>query len=238
MRLAVATTAATLACLVATPAMADPGMADEVYSATVEHGETELEMNWGRLTGGHGEDALKLEGAYGIDDRLRMAAVAEFAGGQGQPRQLDSVSAEAIYALGNAGGIDFALYGEYEFGRRSADKIEAKLLAQRRAGRWDLRLNLIAEKELDRGEPVEFEYAAATDVAAVGELRLGAEAFGELGSTRRFLPRAKHFVGPAARLEIDGLGPEVELRAGYLFPLGAAKDTSDGQLRVGLELEF
>ncbi len=235
-----AAAAVTLACLAATPALADPGMADEVYGATIEPGETEVEANWGRLAGGidDGEDALKLEAAHSVNDRLRLAVLGEFEREPGERRKLESFSGEAIYSLGRAGGIDFALYGEYEVGVHGADKVETKLLAERRSGPWDFRLNLVAEKELAHGEPVEFEYAALADVAAAGELRLGVEAFGELGSTRLFLPRAKHFLGPAARIEIEGLGPEIGLRAGYLFPLGAARDDSHGQARVGLELEF
>ena len=44
--------------------------------------------------------------------------------------------------------------------------------------------------------------------------------------------------GPYAKYEIEGLGPEVALQVGYLFALGKAKEDTDGQLRIGLELEF
>lgn len=234
--------AAGLACIsfAAAPAHADPGFTDEVYGATVEPGETEAEAQWGRLVGGadDGEDAFKLEAAHNFNDRLRAAVAVEFEREAGGNRKAEALSAEAIYRLGRVGGIDAAIYGEYEIGLDGADEVETKLLLQRRTGPWDVRLNLIAEKELRGGAPVEFGYAASADVAVAGDFRLGAEAFGELGSTHRFLPRAKHYVGPAAKLEIEGLGPELELRAAYLFPLGEAKDDSDGQLRVGLELEF
>jgi hypothetical protein len=80
--------------------------------------------------------------------------------------------------------------------------------------------------------PVEFEYAASADVPIVSELRIGMEALGERGTTRNFLLRAEHLVGAAAKLEIEGLGPEIELGGGYLA-IARAKNTSDGQLRLG-----
>ena len=155
-----------------------------------------------------------------------------------QTREAKSIGFEAVYALGETGGVAFALYGEYELAFDGADKIETKLLVQHRRGPWDLRFNLIAEKEFDSSEPLEFAYAASADVGAVGELRFGLQAYGELGSTRRFLPHADHFIGPVAKLEIEGLGPEFELEAGYLFPLGSASSTSDGQLRLVAGIEF
>jgi len=228
------------ACFAATPASADPGFGEEVYGATMEAGESEAEARWGRVAGGAGdvEDGVKLEAAHNFNDRLRAEVAVEFEREAGGSRKAEALSAEAIYRLVRVGGIDAAVYGEYEIGLDGADEVETKLLLQRRAGPWDVRLNLIAEKELKHGAPVELGYAASADVAAIGDLRLGFEAFGELGTARRFLPRAEHFVGPAAKLEIEGLGPELELRAGYLFALGEAKDASDGQLRIGLEIEF
>ena len=67
------------------------------------------------------------------------------------PRRAEAAAIEAVYALGRLGGIDVAVYGEYELGFRGADAIETKLLLQRRTGRWDLRLNLVAEKPLAAG---------------------------------------------------------------------------------------
>ena len=70
------------------------------------------------------------------------------------------------------------------------------------------------------------------------EFRLGVQAFGDLGTSRNLLPRAEHFIGPVAKYEIEGLGPEVGLEVGYLFAVAKAKDDADGQLRVALEMEF
>lgn len=199
---------------------------------------------YGRLGGSgpdgnaDGEDALKLEAAYGVTHNLRVAVIGEFTRDPGGPRRADSAAVEAIYALGKVGGIDVAVYGEYEVGFLGPDKIETKLLLQRRTGPWDLRLNLIGEKALTAGQRVEVGYAASADVAVAGEVRLGVQAYGELGTFHRFAPRAEHYAGPVAKFEIEGLGPEVGVELGYLFALGAARDSSDGQFHLRLEFEF
>lgn len=232
--------AATIAFSLPTAALAAPGLGDEVYGATVEKGEPEIEARYGRLGGGtaDGEDVLKLEAAYGVTHNLRLGAVAEFTRDPGGKRQADSMAIEAIYALGQIGGIDVALYGEYEVGFLGPDKIETKLLVERRTGPWDLRLNVIGEKALVSGSPVEFGYAASIDYAVTDDIRLGAQAYGELGTFRDFAPREEHFVGPVAKFEIEGLGPELGVEVGYLFALDKARDDSDGQFRLQLEVEF
>lgn len=223
---------------IAAPAWAEPS--GEISSPIVEKGETEFEAIYGRLSGGpdSGEDILRLEASHSVSDRLRLAIRGEIERPPGGPRKLEALSFEAIYELGRVGGIDVGLYGEYEFVPHDADKLEAKLLLERRSGPFDAKLNLIAAKPIASGNPLEFGYAASADVEAVGELRLGLAAFGGLGSTDKFLTRADHYVGPVVKTEIEGLGPELGIEAGYLFALGKAKDDSDGQFRLVLEMEF
>lgn len=233
--------AAIVACTLATPAWAAPGLGGEVYGANVEQGEIELEAIYGELDGGadDGEDVLKLEAGYGVTDKLRIGVLTELEKEPAGGRKAEEVAIEAIYELGSAGGVDFAVYGEYAIGLNgNADKLEAKLLVQHRSGPLDLRFNLIGEKELEGGAKVELAYAASADVETFGEVRLGVQAYGELGGFDRFLPRAEHFIGPVAKAEIEGLGPEIGIEAGYLFALGAARDDSDGQFRLKLEIEF
>jgi len=235
------TICAALACALASPAYAAPGLGSEVYGAHVDKGEFELEAIYGALDGGEedGEDVLKLEAAYAVTERLRLGLIGEFEKEVGGSREAEEIGIEAIYELGSAGPIDFALYGEYGIGLNGhSDKIEGKLLMQHESGPWDLRFNLIAEKELEGGHKVELAYAASADVEAFGEVRLGVQAYGELGTFSNFLPREEHFIGPVAKFEIEGLGPELEIEAGYLFALGEAKDETDGQFRLMLELEF
>lgn len=221
-------------------AHAAPGLAGEVYGATVEEGELELEARYGTLAGGpeDGEDKLVLEAAYGISDKLRIGIFGELEKEPGEVRKFEAVAIEAIYELGSAGAVDFALYGEYEIKFDGADELELKLLMQHRSGPLDVRFNLIAEKELESGHPLELGYAASVDVETIGEVRFGVQAFGELGSLEDFLPRAEHFFGPVAKFEIEGIGPEIEFELGYLFALGSAKDETDGQFRLLVGIEF
>lgn len=223
---------------IAVPAWAEPS--GEISSPIVVKGETEFEAIYGRLSGGpdSGEDILRLEASHSVSDRLRLAIRTEIERPRGGPRDLEAVSFEAIYDLGRVGGIDVGLYGEYENVLHGRDQLEAKLLLERRAGPFDAKLNLIAAKPLMAGDPLEFGYAASADVEAISELRLGVAAFGGLGSTDRFLNRADHYVGPVVKTEIEGLGPELEIEAGYLFALGKARDDSDGQFRLVVEMEF
>lgn len=224
-----------------TAAQAAPGLGSEVYGATVEPGKIEIENRYDALAGGadDGEDVIKLEAAYGVSRRLRLGLQGEFEREPGRPRKAEELGIEAIYALGKVGGVDVALYGEYAIGFGGPDKIETKLLLQHRPGPFDLRLNLIAEKELTSGAKVELGYAAQADVGVAGdEVRIGVQAFGELGTFDRLAPRAEHFAGPFARAEIEGLGPEIGLQAGYLFALGRARDDTKGMFRVMLEFEF
>ena len=223
--------------LISTPAVAAPGLGEQVYGATVDPGETELEARYGRLTGGvdSGEEGLVIEAAHGFSPRFYGAILGEFEREPGGRRKLEALSIEAIHTVGRIKplGIDVAAYGEYEAVLHGPDKIEAKLLLEKRQGRFDARLNLIANRPLRSGAPVDFGYAASVDVAAIGEFRLGAAAFGGLGDWRNFTTRGEHFAGPIVKTEIEHLGRgELEIEAGYLFALGRARDDAKGQVRL------
>lgn len=227
----------------ASPASAAPGVGGKVYGATVEGGVTEVEARYGRLTGGEesGEDGLVLEVAHGFSDHFYGAVLAEFEREPHGDRELEAFALEAIVPVGriDALGLDVGLYGEYEAVREGSDAVETKLLLQHRQGPFDGRLNLIAEKALHGGEPVEFGYAASADWEAFGEIRLGAAAFGEFGTARDFRLGGEHFAGPIVKAEIEHLGPgELEIETGYLFALGDARHETDGQIRLNLEYEF
>jgi hypothetical protein len=234
-----------VAMLIAGPAFAAPGVGDPVYGATIEKGVTEFEARYGRLTGGvaDGEDGLILEIEHGFSNRLAGAVLLETGRDPGGKRLTNSASVEAIYALGNvkALNLDVALYGEYKFGFRSnADVVETKLLLQHRAGGFDSRLNLIAEKPLAPNEPVELAYAASVDWQVAGdEVKLGLTAFGDFGTTRKFGGRQEHFIGPTAKFEIEHLGPgELEIETGWLRAFGSARDETDGQARLLIDYEL
>lgn len=224
--------------LAAAPSVAQPGLGQEVDEAKVEKGETEISARFDTLLGkaSGGNDALQFEIGHGLSDQFRAEVQAEFTQENGSDRRLDGIALQGIYEVGEAGGFTFALLGQYELAVDETDAIETKLLVQRNSDRSDLRLNLIASKDLDKSR-VNFGYAASAHYEVIDDLSMGVEGFGEFraadGSTG-----TEHFVGPTTRLSTERFGPELELEAGYLFALGAAKHEADGQLRLALNLTF
>ncbi|MFM5932016.1 MAG: hypothetical protein ACKOPQ_14010 [Novosphingobium sp.] len=223
-----------------TAAFAAPGLDGEVYGATVEPGEIEVESRFGVLVGGAdaGENAVRLELGYGVSGHTRLSVAAEIEKEPGQARKLEAVGFEVVQNIARLGPIDVALYGEYEAVRGGSDAVETKLLLQYRGREWDLRLNLIAEKELVSGTKVELGYAASADYPVADGLRLGLAAFGNLGTFSRFLPYDEHFIGPNFKFRASAFNAPLKLETGYLFPLGAAKADAKGMFRLNLELEF
>lgn len=224
-------------------AYAAPGLDEVVYGATVEPGKSEIEARYGRLTGGvaDGDDAFVLEAAHGFSSRFYGAALAIFEREPGSRRRLEALAVEGIFTLGRIKGlgVDAAVYGEVEHNIHGPDNLETKLLLEKRKGSFDSRLNLIAERAITSGAPIEFRYAASTDYEVADDISVGAEAFGDLGTSHKITTRSEHFIGPAVKVGLDHAGPgELELRAGYLFATGRARDETKGQLRFGLEYEF
>lgn len=244
-----AVVAATLTALGwAQAAAADPpGLGDAVYAPYVKSGVTEVEVRGGRLSGGpdNGFSGAVVELERGINDRLSLALVGEFEDAPGEARKLDSVGLEAVTYFGQVPrlGVDVGGYLEYE--QRIHDEsgvLEAKLLLARMFGPVETRLNLIAQQPLtDRdGEgATDFAYAAEATLPVRDSLRMGLQAFGDLGTSRSFGGSQAHFVGPVARWEFHpsrAVG-ELEFEAAYLFATGAARRATEGQLRFGLEWE-
>lgn len=229
--------------LLAPSALGAPGVGENVYGAKIYPGEVEIEARYGRLNGGtaDGEDGLVLEFAHAFSKRFYGAVLAEFEREPGKRRRLEAIAFEGITPLGRieALKLDTAFYAEYEIVRGGHDKVEVKALVQHQAGRFDSRFNLIVDKIVGTGDPLKLRYAASADWKVVGNFRLGGAAFGDLGTTRRFAPRAAHFVGPVAKHKFDNLSGDSGLRleTGYLFPLGAARDETKGQFRLILEWE-
>lgn len=228
-------------------AVGAPGVGDPVYGAWVQKGVTEFEARYGRLMGGAArrEDGLVLEVEHAFTSRLSLAGLVETGRQPDRSRTVDALAIEAIYTTGriDALGLDTAVYAEFKHGLRGEpDALELKGLFQHQAGKFDSRLNLIAEKPLQAGEPVELGYAASVGWAVIGdELRFGLAAFGDLGTTKRFGGRQEHYLGPETKFEVEHVGPgEIEVELGYLRAFGAARDRTDGQARVliGYEVHF
>jgi hypothetical protein len=229
--------------LVPSAGLAAPGLDEEVYGATIETGKTELEARYGRLVGGSadGEDALVIEAARGFSSHFYGAALAKFARNRDDNRRLETVGLEGIFTLGDIQGLGMnaALYVEAEHNLHGPDNLETKLLLEHRKGPFDTRLNLIAERELTSGAPIEFGYAASADYEVAEDLSIGAQAFGGLGTSRNITTRDEHFVGPSAKVGFDHFGSgELEIRAGYLFAVGRASAVTHGQIHFGVEYEF
>lgn len=239
-RKCLAATAVTLALAIPTVALAAPGLGGEVYGATVEPGEWEIETRYGILTGGPdaGEDNFRLEVGYSVTGHTRLAVQAEFEKEPGTSRKLEAMSVEVLQNIARLGPIDVALYGEYKAVVGGTDKAETKLLLEHRSRLTDVRFDLIAAKPLASNAPVELAYAASADISVAERVRLGVAAFGDLGTFRHFAPHAEHFVGPIAKFRVNGLGTPLKIETGYLFALGAAKADADGMIRLNLELEL
>lgn len=232
----------TLATLVlvatAAPFAAHAQLAEPVDGARIEPRETEAELRFGRLFGGSaaGADGLALEIEHGLSKQMRGALLFETSREPGGPRRLDGIGIEAVHSLGRVEplALDVALYGEYRIGLTGPDELETKLLLQHSAGAFDSRLNLVFGKELAAHAPIELSYAASADWAIAGdELRLGAAAFGGLGTTRALFAPGGHYAGPIAKLEIEHIGRgELEIETGWLRAFGEARKETDGQARL------
>ena len=231
--------------LFAASAQAAPGVGEKIYGAEIEPGITELEARYGRLTGGpdDGEDGLVLEVAHSFSKQFYAALLGEFARDPGGNRKLEAIAVEGIVHLGKveALGIDTAAYVEYAAAIDGPHAVEIKGLIQHKQGPFDARLNLVAEREFRDGAPVAFEYAASADWKALGDFRLGAAAFGQLGDSKNFLSRGEHYAGPVTKFEVEPFGEgksEFEIEAGYLFAIGdAARSRTKGQMRLLIEWE-
>lgn len=229
-------------------AMAAPGLANMVYSPYVKKGVTEVEVRAGRLTGGtlDGEQAAIVELEYGVSDRLSLGVLAEFEQHAGEARKLDALAVEAVAYLGQIPGLGVDVGGYLEYEQRIHNEsgvAEAKLLLAKRVGTFEGLLNLIAHKPLtDRAgeDDAEFGYAAQATWDVGRNLRLGGQAFGDLGTERGLGGRRAHYVGPVAQWEISPAwlkGGELEFEGAYLLPVGTARDDTNGQVRFMVAYE-
>ena len=244
--LAALTAAASLASFAS--AHAQPGLANQVYEPYVKKGVTEVELRAGRLNGGRldGESGAVVELEHGFTDRFSLAVLGEFERHAGEKSKLDALAVEGVAYLGQIPGIgvDVGAYAEYEQRiHNESGVLEGKLLLAKQSGPVQTLLNLIVERPLtnrsDERE-TEFGYAVQSTVAATPSVRVGLQAFGDLGTSGSFGGRQAHYLGPVARWELHpaGLGKgELELEAAYLAPLGTARRDTRSQVRVALEFE-
>jgi hypothetical protein len=224
------------------------GLANKVYDPYVQKGVTELEIRGGRLNGGplDGEAGAVVELEQGINDRFSLAAIAEFERHAGEPKKLDAIAVEGVVYLGQIPGIGVDVGGYLEYEQRIHNEsgvLEGKVLLAKRAGDFEGLLNLIVQRPLsDRpGEhDADFGYAAQATWETLPGVRIGGQAFGDLGTDRSFGGRQAHYLGPVINWELKPKwmkGGELELEAAYLLPVSAARDVTDNQLRFVVEFE-
>src|SRR5581483_10215584 len=182
------------------------GLSNKVYSPYVENGVTELELRAGRLNGGplNGESGAVVELEQGVNDRLSLAVLGEFEHHAGEKTKLDAVAVEGVYYIGQIPrlGVDVGGYLEYEQRiHNESGVLEGKLLFAKRSGPFEGLLNLIVERPLSNrpGEhDPDYGYAVQATWETAPGLKLGAQAFGDLGTDRSFGGSQPHYVGPVA----------------------------------------
>jgi hypothetical protein len=221
----------------------------KVYSPVVHEGEWEIEAR------GHldidGEDSLDggqkqiYEVGYGVTDIWSTALLVELEKDPGGPLKYDSIAWENIIEFfgQEEAWLGSGLYLEFEAKDEDgkADKIETKLLLERDLTGITNTANLVFEKEVGNNadDDVEFGYAWRSRAKVMEHLKLGFEAFGELGEINNFKSpdRQEHQIGPMLYGGIE-LTEDVELeyRLGVLFGLTDA--TPDETFVWQLELEF
>lgn len=244
----IAATLTAMFILSAGQALAEPGLGSKVYHPYVRNGVTELEVRSASLTGGpsNGDTTAVVELEKGLNDRVSLALLGEFEKHPREASKLDSVGLESVIYLGQIPrlGIDTALYLEYEQRLHNESGVgEGKLLFAKNIDRFQGLLNLIVQHPFTSrpdDKITEFGYAASATWETSPGLRLGVEAFGGLGTNHQPGGRNSHYAGPAVQWETrpDWLrGADLELQAGYLFAMGKARSYTDGQMRLGLELE-
>ncbi|GAC1584961.1 MAG: hypothetical protein NVS3B5_19470 [Sphingomicrobium sp.] len=238
-----------LAALSGSPALADPRLDEIVYSPYVEKRMFELESRYGQEIGKgslKAANTLVTEAEYGVNDRLSVALRTKSEGAPGDPRRLTKVAIETVYYLGQLPkiGVDAGFYMEVGKGLHGeSDGGEAKLLLAKTTGRFQGLLNLIAERPLSGPSSEAFAsygYAASATWRIVDNLRLGAEAFGDLGDDHGIIKRAQGaYVGPQLKWEGRPKGAPIELAidAGWLAAVGADRWEARSQARINVELE-
>jgi hypothetical protein len=240
---------AAVAAAAAGPALADPRLDEKVYSPYIQNHMLELETNWGQEFGAgdlKGARTFVEEIEAGLNDRVSLALLGTVERAPGSDERLTGVGVEGIVYLGQIPklGVDAGFYLEYKVGSGGEpDKGETKLLLAKTSGRFQGLFNFIVERPFGAPAGEEFAtygYAASATWRTVGKLRVGAEAFGDLGDDHGFLKRPQGaYVGPQVKWEgRPGFLPvEVDIDAGWLFAVGPDRREAASQAKVNIELE-
>ena len=241
--------AAILMAMTGTPAMADPRLDEKVYSPYVENHVLEVETRWGQEFGPgdlKGARTEFTEVEYGVNDRLSLAVVGQIERTPGAGDRVVGAGVEGVYYLGQIPklGVDVGTYVEYKKGVNGEHDVgEGKLLFAKNIGRFQGLFNFIVERPFGapRGEDfAAYGYAASATWRTVGPLRLGVEAFGDIGDDHGIFRRPQGaYLGPQVKWESKPrfLPVEVAVDAGWLAPVAADRTEAASQVRISLEFE-
>jgi hypothetical protein len=240
---------AALLALMGTPTLAEPRLDDTLDSPTVDARALEVEAHVAAERGPGdfgGATNIQEEIAWGVSSRFRVAMPLVIKREPGGRTHLASLGVEGQVYLGKAPGIgvDVGVNFEYDKGVDGAhDGGEAKLLLAKTAGRFQGLLNLVVEHpfHVPAGQSfASYGYGASMTWRLIGRLRVGGEAFSDLGNDHGLLkgPQGAH-VGPELKWStgLKGAPVGVTIDAGWLFPVGVERESGRGQARIEIELE-
>jgi hypothetical protein len=217
------------ACALSAVAHAEPGGTGGVSSPRVTEGAFKLEGRTAYFDGGDlgGNWAHRAQANYGFNDWYQAALIARGSDNQGVDADLNTVAIENVFEFTATEHwpVQFGGLFEYAWGFNGAgDSVTLKLLAQRRAGNFDGRLNLNTQRDVgdDADDDWTFAYAARGVWEVSETIALGFEGYGEPENEA-------HYWGPRGEFRLG----EVKLAVGYIIGLDEAR--ADSQFRVGLE---
>ena len=235
-----------LTLLTANATYAAPLLGDDVTDPVVEAGMATSFVQLGRLTGGpsDGEMVIEASAERALSSHLLVGVGLEVGAEPGAAARLEAFNIEAQVYFGRIPGleVDVGVVGEYlQSVRSDAGAAEVGLLLGRDFGPVRGRFNFVAEQPFTDGDgegAMMYSYSAQATVAVAGGLALGLQAYGDLGDNRDFGAHKGHYVGPMIVWEAERpTTTSFSVEAAWLAPLGAARDESDGELRLMVELE-
>ncbi len=210
---------------------------DKVYTPIVEEGEKALEFRGIRRPDGDsavdGAQQFKLDLEYSPAWFWKTELVGEWEKEPGESPRNTEVAWENIFQFFEQGlhAIDAGMLVEYAHATEpgSADKLEIGALLQKDLGSNQVRMNLLAEREIASGADTELEYAMQYRWRRNPLFEPGIEWYGELGDQG-------HEAGPAAfgRLPF-GAGA---LRYEFAWLFGLTHEAAAQTARFLLEYEF
>ncbi len=184
----------------------------------------------------------QVELEYGITDHIQLGYYEVYTWDREKDWERDAFKIELKGRFAQAGQwpVDVALYTEYKNpdGHRDirSDVLENKLILSKDFGRVNVAGNFVFEKELNSGEPWEFEYTAGVSYAVTPTTRIGLEIQESLGDSGEFLQQLEEreiLLVPGIYANIT---PHVRVLAGPAF--GLTRGSDDFQLRSIVEVEF